>query len=110
MATYNYICGSLKEPGKHGEFEVEHSVKDQLTFCPKCVEEGVTNQPVMRLISAATPGKVELEGQDLVNHIKSDARRIEREASQNETKYANLLGNDRMQQIQKRIDRSRRGW
>ncbi len=110
MATYNYICGSLQEPGKHGEFEFEHSVKDQLTFCPKCAEEGNSSQPVMRLISNATPGKVELEGQDLVNHIKSDARRIEREASRNETKYANLLGHDRMQQVQRGIDRRRRGY
>ncbi len=110
MATYNYICGSLQEPGKHGEFEAEHSIKDQLQFCPKCAEEGNPNNPVMRLICTATPGKVELQGQDLVDHIKSDAKRIEREASRNETKYANLLGYDKMHQVQRQIDRKRRGW
>ena len=45
--TYLYYCEI------HGEFEVSHSIKEKLTECPKCVEEGV-NPPkeVKRLISS----------------------------------------------------------
>jgi hypothetical protein len=108
MPTYLYICNNVQSPGKHGEFEVEHSIKEELKACPKCLEEGLTDQPVQRLICAATPGKVELTGEDLTNYIKSDAKRISSEAAKSESKYANLLGYDKMQQIQTKIDRQRR--
>jgi hypothetical protein len=62
----------------------------------------------MRLISGATPGKVELQGQDLVNYIKSDAKRIQKEASRSETKYANLLGESRYQSLQSQLDKRRK--
>ena len=108
MPTYLYVCGSLANPGKHGEFETEHSIKIKLTECPHCVEEGIKDQPVERLIASATPGKVELQGQDLADHIKSDAKRIQREAARNENVYSNLIGNDRYQQIQTQMDRRTR--
>lgn len=44
MPTYLYTCK------KHGEFEETHSIKEQLTECPKCREEGETS-PIERLIS-----------------------------------------------------------
>lgn len=44
MATYTYFCD------KHLEFDVEHSINDKLTECPKCKEEGNENS-VKRLIS-----------------------------------------------------------
>lgn len=44
MPTYCYKCK------KHGEFEETHSIKEQLTECPKCREEGEA-VPVQRLIS-----------------------------------------------------------
>jgi len=47
MATYLYFCE------KHNEFEVEHSMKEKLTECPKCKEEGKSN-PVKRLIAGGT--------------------------------------------------------
>ncbi len=53
MPTYIYKCES-KEKTNHGEFEIEHSIKDQFHFCPKCAEIGLTNQPVVRLISGGT--------------------------------------------------------
>lgn len=48
MPTYTYQCPI------HQQFEVEHSIKDQLLECPKCQEEGLTVQPIVRLISAGS--------------------------------------------------------
>ena len=46
--TYLYFCE------KHGEFEAEHSIKDKLEVCPKCVEEGADPpNEVVRLISSS---------------------------------------------------------
>lgn len=50
--TYLYLCKALEN--SHGEFEVEHSIKDVLTECPKCKEEG-KSCAVERLIAAAAP-------------------------------------------------------
>lgn len=45
--TYLYKCPI------HGEFEIEHSIKDKMTECPKCKEESI-NPPnkIERLISS----------------------------------------------------------
>lgn len=48
MPTYNYFCEV------HKEFEVSHSIKDELEECPKCKEEGLPPQKIKRLISAGT--------------------------------------------------------
>lgn len=48
MPTYTYKCEL------HGEFEYEHSIKDVLEECPKCKEEGLQPQKVVRLISGGT--------------------------------------------------------
>jgi putative FmdB family regulatory protein len=45
MPTYIYFCEH------HKEFEITHSIKDELTECPKCAEEGKNLQPVKRLIA-----------------------------------------------------------
>ena len=105
MPTYLYVCGSLANPGKHGEFETEHSIKIKLTECPHCAEEGNPNQPVQRLIASATPGKMEMNGDELQAHIKADAKRIQREAANNPNKYANLIGESRYHQLQTKLDR-----
>jgi hypothetical protein len=100
MATYDHLCENCNQ-----EFELEYSVKvDPPTLCPLCNFDG----KVKRLISFATPGKVELQGQDLVDHIKSDAKKIQREAVLSEKKYSNLIGEARYQQIQTQMDRKRR--
>lgn len=45
--TYTYKCPI------HGEFEVEHSIKDKLEDCPKCKEEGIDPpNKITRLISS----------------------------------------------------------
>lgn len=105
MATYLYEC--LGE-GKHGEFETEHSIKIKLEECPRCQEAGLGSQPVRRLIAAATPGKVELVGQDLVDSIKRGAKDLEKSASKNENLYSNLIGEGKYNQIQTQLDRRRR--
>ena len=48
MPTYLYECQI------HGEFEEQHSIKEQLEECPKCKEEGRPSQKVKRLISNGT--------------------------------------------------------
>lgn len=48
MPTYTYRCDV------HGEFEEFHSIKEQLEECPKCQEEGLEPQKVVRLISGGT--------------------------------------------------------
>jgi putative FmdB family regulatory protein len=47
MPTYLYKCP------QHGEFEVEHSIKDKLEECPKCIADntGIVHR-VIRLISS----------------------------------------------------------
>ena len=45
----------LYECPTHGEFEAEHSIRDKLEVCPKCIEEKVTTpQKVKRLIAGGT--------------------------------------------------------
>jgi putative FmdB family regulatory protein len=48
MPTYLYECPV------HGEFEHQHSIKEELEFCPKCQEENqATPQKVKRLIASS---------------------------------------------------------
>lgn len=49
MPTYLYECPV------HGEFEHQHSINDELEFCPKCQEEkSATPQKVKRLIAGGS--------------------------------------------------------
>ncbi len=48
MPSYDYKCAI------HDVFEATHSIKDKLEFCPKCQEEGLEPQKVIRLISLST--------------------------------------------------------
>jgi putative FmdB family regulatory protein len=49
MPTYLYECPI------HGEFEHEHSITEQLEFCPICQSENrITPQKVKRLIASGT--------------------------------------------------------
>jgi len=45
MAVYLYFCP------KHNEFEIEHSMSETITECPKCKEEGLEPQQLKRLIA-----------------------------------------------------------
>ncbi len=102
MSLYDYSCE------KHGVFEVEHSVHIKLEFCPKCAEEGNAEHPVTRLISLTGRGVVLLEGQDLVDKVKADAKQLQRDAGNSEKTYSNLVGEGMYQNLQKNIDKNRR--
>lgn len=46
MPTYLYECKTC------GEFEESHKISEKLEFCPKCAEQGKTDQPVERKINS----------------------------------------------------------
>jgi len=101
MALYDHKCSNLK---CNYEWEQEYSIKvDPPTQCPKCHQETAQRQ-----ISLGGKGIVMLEGQELVDKCKADAQQIQRDASRNENKFANLLGEDKHQALQQRIDRQKR--
>ncbi len=99
MPTYEHRCDTCAH-----EWEAEYSIKaDPPKQCPKCQAETVT-----RLISGATKGVVELYGQELVDKIKADAQKEKAKAAKDEKVYANLLGEDRYQSLQKQMDQRKR--
>ena len=101
MPTYEYLCP------EHGEFEEMHSIVTKLEFCPKCKEAG-KEQAITRLICSATPGTVELVGQELVDKLKADTRQLKRDMAKSDKVYANMLGEDRYESLQKRMDKQKR--
>ena len=111
MATFLYEC-KISDPTDetknlgHGEFEEEHSIHSKLEHCPHCAKNGVVTE-VKRLISCLSKGTVELYGQDLVDKVKADAQQLKKEMYQKEDTYANLLGIDKYESIQKRMDRQK---
>jgi putative FmdB family regulatory protein len=48
MPTYLYRCQHC------GEFEADHSIKEQLTECPQCKAANRTSEPPTRLISSCS--------------------------------------------------------
>lgn len=49
MPTYLYECPT------HGEFEREHSISEELTICPLCLQENNPKpEPVKRLIAGGS--------------------------------------------------------
>lgn len=99
MPTYEHRCDTCKH-----EWEESYSIKaDPPKQCPDCKAETVT-----RLISGTAKGVVELYGQELVDKIKSDAQKMKAEAAKDEKVYANLLGEDKYQSLQKQMDQRRR--
>jgi len=99
MPTYEHRCDTCQH-----EWEAEYSIKaDPPKRCPKCEAETVT-----RLISGATKGVVELYGQELIDKLKSDAQKTKQEAAKDEKIYANLLGEDRYQSLQTKMDEQKR--
>jgi putative FmdB family regulatory protein len=99
MPTYLHVCGSCNY-----EWEQEYSIKeDPPKICPSC-----NCETVKRLISLTGKGIVELSGNDLVSKCKSDAQKIKKEISNNEYKYASILGEDKYNNIQTSLDRRRK--
>ncbi len=81
---YEHLCKNCNK-----EFELEYSMKeDPPTKCILCGFDG----KVERLISGATPGRVELTGRDLKNHLKAEGQKIARESLTNENMRANIVG------------------
>lgn len=75
------------------------------TKCPKCEVEG----NITKLISGGSGrGIVELQGQELLDKCKADAKQIKQDAAKSETLYANLLGDDKMQALQVRLDNQKK--
>lgn len=99
MAFYEHICETCKH-----EWEEEYSIKaDPPDTCPNCQAK-----TVKRLISLGGRGVVELTGQDLVDKCKADAQQMKKDIAKDEKKYASMLGEDKYQQLQQRIDRQKR--
>jgi putative FmdB family regulatory protein len=96
MPIYEHQCQSCGY-----EWEDEYSIKaDPPEVCPKCEQK-----TVKRLISLGGKGVVELTGNDLIEKVKNDASNLKKEASMNEKLYANLLGEDKYQNLQSKIDK-----
>lgn len=99
MASYDYLCET------HGETELTHSMFDETPKnCPVCLEVG-DERPMKRLISYATPGKVELTGQDMKAKIKADAQQLKRDAASNPNILANLVGDGKFEQKTRQYDK-----
>jgi putative FmdB family regulatory protein len=100
MPTYEFIC----EECKH-EWEIYQSMSaPNPDDCPSCKATG----NIKKLISLGSKGIVELYGNDLVDKIKGDAQKLKQEAAKNESVYANLLGEDKYQSLQTKMDDQKR--
>ena len=100
MPTYEFQC----EDCKH-EWEVYQSMSaPNPEECPSCKITGKTK----KLISLGSKGVVELYGQDLVDKLKGDVQQIKKDAAKDERVYANLLGDDKYQAIQTKMDDQKR--
>jgi putative FmdB family regulatory protein len=102
MPTYEYRHSI--ETCQH-EWEEVRSIKDpDPTQCPKCLVDG----NIIHLISGGSgKGIVELYGDELIAKAKADGKKIAKDAAQSEKLYANLLGEDKMQSLQQRLDRQK---
>lgn len=102
MPTYLYWCA------KHNEFEDFHSMSKIHKECPKCKEEGLEPVEFKQLINSSTKGRVELTGNDLVAKVKQDTQKLKQEMHGSEYAYANALGPDKYEQLQRKIDKNKR--
>jgi len=99
MPTYEHLCTTCNH-----EWEDEYSIKaDPPKICPQCNAE-----TVKRLISLGGRGVVELYGQELVDKLKGDAQKLKGDAAAKEKVYANLLGDDKYQSLQTKMDQNKR--
>lgn len=99
MPSYEHRCNTCKH-----EWEEFYSIKaDPPKTCPECKAE-----TVVRLISLGGKGVVELTGQELVDKLKADAQALKRDMHKNENVYANLLGNDKYEALQKKMDAAKK--
>jgi putative FmdB family regulatory protein len=98
MPTYEHRCDTCLH-----EWEADYSIKvDPPKACPDCKAETVT-----RLISLGGKGIVELTGHELVEKVKADGQALKRDAHAKEKVYANLLGEQKYQDLQVRLDKQK---
>lgn len=102
MPTYDHEC--TNEECKH-EFEDFYSItKEPPTTCPKCQQE-----TVKRVLSqGGSRGVVELTGEELKAKLKDDVRQMKKDIYSSEKLYSNFLGESKMEQVQRRLDRQKR--
>lgn len=99
MPTYEHRCDTCKH-----EWEDSYSIKlDPPKECPSCKAETVT-----RLISLGGKGVVELQGQELIDKIKSDTNQLKKDMAAKEKVYANMLGEDKYHALQTKMDQQKR--
>jgi putative FmdB family regulatory protein len=99
MPTYEHLCNTCQH-----EWEDNYSIKlDPPKICPKCQAETVT-----RLISLGSRGVVELTGHELVAKTKEDIVKLKKEMHSSEKVYSNMLGHDKYEAMQQRIDKSKK--
>jgi putative FmdB family regulatory protein len=99
MPCYEHICESCSH-----EWEETYSIKnDPPKTCPNCAAE-----TVKRLISLGGKGVVELYGQDLVDKVKDDTRKLKEDMKKSDKLYASMLGEDKYHQLQTQMDRRKR--
>lgn len=101
MADYEHVCENIE--CKY-EWEASYSIKaEPPKICPKCNQE-----TAKRLISLGSKGVVELTGNELVAKVKDDAAKLKKDMHNDSKIYSNLLGEDRYQSLQQRMDKQKR--
>jgi len=101
MPTYQHEC--TDESCKH-EWEDFYSMSQQPPkVCPQCHKE-----TAKRVISATGGGRVLLTGDDLLSSLKQDVSKMKKDIYSSEKNYANVLGEDRYQTIQKQLDSNKK--
>lgn len=98
MPTYEHRCFACEH-----EWEDFYSIKSNPPeACPKCNTKG----HVKRLISGGSGrGIVELSGNELKEHLKSEGRKLKESAKNNERVASNLEGEASFHRRQLAIDR-----
>ena len=99
MPTYEFQCNECKH-----EWELFQSMSaPDPSECPSCKHAELT-----KLCSLGSRGIVELTGQDLMDKVKVDTQQLKKDAAKSEKLYANMLGEDKYQALQVRMDNQKR--
>ena len=102
MPTYSHICENTECNNEWDDF---YSMSQEPPkVCPVCNKE--TAKRV--LSSGGSKGVVELYGNELVDKIKSDTVQLKKDMHKDENIYANMLGQDKYQAMQVKLDDQKR--
>jgi NAD-dependent SIR2 family protein deacetylase len=100
MPEYLHLCASCKHEWEE-TYRIPKNIKE-VPNCPKCDKK----DNVKRLLYS-TAGKVELTGQDLRSHLKSEGKKEAKKLYTSEKEYAKFIGDDKYQKLQTKIDKDR---